>query len=71
MLEKQRRNNTYVMLIGLIMATLGIFLLLWIRWLGIAMLIAGVVVLSLSWSVSNLFFSLDLKNDTDGKNKGK
>ena len=71
MLEKQRRNNTYVMLIGLIMATLCIFLLLWIRWLGIAMLIAGVVVLSLSWSVSNLFFSLDLKNDTDGKNKGK
>ncbi len=71
MLEKQRRNNMYVMLIGLIMATLGIFLLLWIRWLGIAMLIAGVVVLSLSWSVSNLFFSLDLKNDTDGKNKGK
>ncbi len=71
MLEKQRRNNTYVMLIGLIMATLGIFLLLWIRWLGIAMLIAGVVVLMLSWSVSNLFFSLDLKNDTDGKNKGK
>ncbi len=71
MLEKQRRNNTYVMLIGLIMATLGIFLLLWIRWLGIAVLIAGVVVLMLSWSVSNLFFSLDLKNDTDGKNKGK
>ena len=71
MLEKQRRNNMYVMLIGLIMATLGIFLLLWIRWLGIAVLIAGVVVLMLSWSVSNLFFSLDLKNDTDGKNKGK
>ena len=71
MLEKQRRNNTYAMLIGLIMATLGIFLLLWIRWLGIAVLIAGVVVLVLSWSVSNLFFSLDLKNDPDGKNKGK
>lgn len=71
MLEKQRKNNLTIMAAGVLLAVLGIPLIFWIKPLGITMLIAGVVLLMLTWTISNFFFRIDIKEEFEGKKKDK
>lgn len=70
-LEKHRKTNNMVMLIGALVAVVGLITVFYFKVPGILILIAGIAILLLSWTVSNMFYRMDMRNEIMGKSKQK
>jgi len=69
-LEKERRRNSIVMAVGAVVSCAGILLfLMGSKIPGIVVLVVGIAVIMISWTVSNFFYSLDMKNLVENHDK--
>jgi uncharacterized membrane protein YjjP (DUF1212 family) len=70
MLEKERKINNYIMLVGALVSLSGFLLyLMGTKIPGISILVVGVVVFMISVAVSNFFYRFDMSETFGGKKK--
>jgi len=70
MLEKQRKKNNITMVIGGIISLMGLLLIfLGQKAIGIIVLILGVAVVMIAYSVSSFFFKMDMKETFENSKK--
>lgn len=70
MLEKQRKKNNITMVIGGIISLMGLLLIfLGQKVMGIIVLILGVAVVMIAYSVSSFFFKMDMKETFENSKK--
>lgn len=70
MLEKQRSRNNLIMLSGGILAAIGLIAIFTdYKVAGICILVLGVAVLMISYSVSTFFFRMDMKETFENTKK--
>ena len=62
--EKEKRNNLIVMITGAILSLLGISLyFIDYKLAGVLVLVLGISLLMISWSISNFFFRVRMKEE--------
>lgn len=69
-LEKERSRNTLLLVSGAAAACIGFMIyLIGHTLIGILILIAGISMLMIGWSVSNFFFRMDMKDLFENKGR--
>ncbi len=70
MLEKQRKKNNILMLVGGMISLMGLLaIFLDQKVIGIIVLIVGVSVVMVAYSVSSFFFKIDMKETFENSKK--
>ncbi len=68
--EKEKRNNNIAMAAGIILAIAGLCLyFLNYQLAGVLVLILGIAIVMISWSISNVFYRIRMKELMDSRKK--
>ena len=70
--EKQKRNNKIMMAIGIVLAVIGFAAYAAVSWvIGILLMILGVAIIVITFSISNVFYRIEMKELLENKKRTK